>query len=133
MTTTPDSTVTSADAKPRKRRRSNGEGRKNEPDMYAGMVRRMMKALGKKISAGDIAALPDLVRLHADLDEVILTTVGALVSDPEFAYSWGDVSKYLTEGGMKITRQGVQQKYGTRLAERGITPARKTGAHPRFK
>jgi hypothetical protein len=132
MTTTTDTTVTSANTKPRKRR-SNGGGRKNEPDMYAGFVTRGLKALGRKISAGDIAALPELVKLEAEVDKVILETVGALVSDPQFAYSWGDVAKYLTDGGIKITRQAVQQKYGKRLADMGITPARKPGAHPRFK
>lgn len=137
MTTTPDTTtntaVTSANTKPARKRRSNGGGRKNEPDMYAGFVTRGLKALGRKISAGDIAALPELVKLEAEVDRVILDTVGALVSDPQFAYSWGDVAKYLTDGGIKISRQGVQQKYGSRLAAMGIHPARKTGAHPRFK
>lgn len=133
MTTTDNTAVTSANTKPARKRRSNGTGRKNEPDMYAGFVTRGLKALGRKISAGDIAALPELVKLEAELDKVILETVGALISDPQFAYSWGDVAKYLNAGGIKTTRQNVQQKYGKRLAEQGITPARRPGAHPRFK
>lgn len=129
MTATTDPAVTSSDAttKPRKRSR---DSRKNEPDMYAGFVRRGMRALGRKISAGDVAALPELVKLEAELDAVILDTVGQLISEPH-CYSWGEVAAHLKAGGCSITtRQGVQQKYGKRLEAMGIKPARKVGAQP---
>jgi hypothetical protein len=132
MTTTTEAPVTSENTKPARKRRSSADDRKNEPDMYRGFVTRGLKALGRKISAGDVAALPELVKLEDELDKVILSTVAALISEP-YCYSWGEIANHLTAGGVKITRQGVQQKYGRRLAEQGIHPARKTGAHPRFK
>ena len=112
------------------RKRDMRQDRKNEPDEYRKMVARMIRSLGKKIvTQGDVNDLPELYRLQEQLDETLLTTVGALISEPH-CRSWQQVADVLTAAGFKTTRQGVQQRYGKRLAERGITPVRTTGAQP---
>jgi hypothetical protein len=122
-----DTALTSTNAKPRKRR---SKADKSSPSVYSEFMTRSIKAFGRKISAGDVAALPELIKMQDLLDETVLNAVGQLISDPQFEYSWAEVADALTAGGYKISRQGVQQKYGKRLAAKGIKPARRVGGQP---
>jgi uncharacterized lipoprotein len=125
MTTATDEALTSTDTKRRKRTKPD----KAQVDVYAEFMARAMRAFGKKIGAGDVAALPELVKMEDLLDATILEAIGALISEP-WCYSWQQIADHLTAGGYKISRQGVQQKYGKRLEAMGIKPARKVGAQP---
>lgn len=108
------------------------DDRKNEPDEYRKMIGRMIRSLGRKIAEGDAADLPELFKLREALDEAILDAVAGLIGE-QTAFSWGELAESSTAAGFPMTRQGMQQRYGKPLAERGITPARKPGPHPRFK
>jgi hypothetical protein len=97
---------------------------KVENDVYRGFMGRAFKAYGRRIGAGDIAALPELASLEKDLDAALLDAVGQLIQEPH-CYSWSEVAAQLG-----VTRQAVQQKYGKRLEAQGIVPARKIGGQP---
>jgi hypothetical protein len=53
-----------------------------------------LNAYSKRIGAGDIAALPELVSLQADLDDAIISAVRQLRGE-EHAYSWQQVADAL--------------------------------------
>lgn len=107
-------------------RRKRTKTDKTSMDAWVGFMRRAVRALGKKAAEGDVAALPELLKIQGQLDEAIVDAVGSLISEP-WCYSWQQVADALTAGGQPITRQGVQQKYGKRLAAKGVHPARKVG------
>jgi hypothetical protein len=71
---------------------------------YAAFVRRIVRAYGRRIAAGDIEALPGLALLSRELDEAILAAVKGL---REFGYPWSEIATRLG-----ITRQAAQQRFG---------------------
>jgi hypothetical protein len=73
-------------------------------DYYAGFARRIITAHGRRIAAGDLAGLPDLVALAEHLDTTIRTAVIGLRAH---GYSWTEIG---TQLGM--TRQAAQQRWG---------------------
>jgi hypothetical protein len=73
-------------------------------DYYAGFARRIITAHGRRIAAGDLAGLPDLVALAEHLDTTIHTAVLGLRAH---GYSWAEIG---TQLGM--TRQAAQQRWG---------------------
>jgi hypothetical protein len=73
-------------------------------DEYAGFARRVIAAYSRRIAAGDIEALTDLVALSTRVDEAITTAVRGLRG---FGYSWADIATRLG-----ITRQAAQQRWG---------------------
>ena len=77
---------------------------------FGGMVRRMVRAYGRRVAegAGDIAELGPLAQLSADVDAIIADTVTGLRAA---GYSWTDVGRELG-----VTRQAAQQKYGRTAA-----------------
>jgi hypothetical protein len=68
------------------------------------MMRRMIRAAGKRIELEDPTELAMLIEMHAELDEVIARTARAL-HDSDF--SWGEIGRQL---GM--SRQAAQQRWG---------------------
>ena len=74
-----------------------------ENDAYAAFLRRVIRAFGRRIAAGDIDALADAAFLSAQLDTTIKTAVTGL---RERGYSWADIGRQLG-----VTRQAAQQRW----------------------
>lgn len=75
-----------------------------ENDDYAAFARRVVRAHGRRVAAGDPDALVDLVALSRDIDAVTRCAVAGLRTA---GYSWADVA-----GRLGITRQAAQQRWG---------------------
>lgn len=75
-------------------------------DVYGGMVRRVLRAYGRRVGAGDIAALPELVALEAELAAAIEDAVRQLRAEP-FCYSWTQIGDVLG-----VTRQAALKRWG---------------------
>lgn len=72
---------------------------------YAAFVRRVIRAYSRRVAAGDIEAIPAMVRVSAELDIAIRDAVRGLRS---IGYSWADIGLRLG-----ITRQAAQQRWGS--------------------
>lgn len=77
--------------------------RVRDMDEYAGMLRRMIRAAGRRAAEGDPEDLAELVALRAVLDEAIETGVTGV---REY-YSWADVG-----AALGVTRQTAHERYG---------------------
>jgi hypothetical protein len=75
-----------------------------ENDEYAAFVRRAVAAYARRVAAGDVEALRDLVGLSADLDTALVNAVKGLRA---FGYSWTEIGDRLG-----ISRQAAQQCWG---------------------
>lgn len=75
----------------------------------AAFGRRVIRAAGRRIAAGDVEALPDLAALSADLDAAISDAVAGL---REAGYSWGEIASRLG-----VTRQAAHQRFTTGRGE----------------
>jgi hypothetical protein len=71
---------------------------------YTGMMRRMIRAHGRRVGAGDVAGLGDLLVLQDELEKATQTAVDGLRSN---GYSWADIGREL-----KVSRQAAQQRWG---------------------
>lgn len=91
-----------------------------ETDVYGGFVRRILRAYGRRVGAGDVAALPELVALRKELDATIADAVAQLRAEP-WSYSWAQVGEAL---GM--SRQQAQRDYGPKTGP----GARRAGGQP---
>lgn len=75
-----------------------------ENDQYAAFVARIVRAYARRVAAGDVEALADLVRLSCDVD----TAIGqAVIGLRDFGYSWSEIAARLG-----VTRQAAQQRWG---------------------
>lgn len=75
-----------------------------ETGEYGAMVRRMIRAYGRRVADRDVEALAGLAALRTDLDAAVQLAVDGL---RETGYSWGDIARVLG-----TSRQGAQQRYG---------------------
>ena len=75
-----------------------------ENDDYAAFARRIIRAFGRRIAAGDIDALADAAFLSAQLDHTIRESVAGL---RQRGYSWADIGRQLG-----VTKQAAQQRWG---------------------
>jgi DNA-directed RNA polymerase specialized sigma24 family protein len=75
-----------------------------ENDEYGAFIRRIITAYSRRVAAGDVEALRDLVNLSDQLDNAIAQAVLGLRA---FGYSWADIAARLG-----ITRQAAQQRWG---------------------
>ena len=75
-----------------------------ENDEYAVFVRRIIRAYARRIAAGDVEALRDMVDVSSLLDEAITEAVTGLRSH---GYSWTDIANRLG-----ISRQAAHQRWG---------------------
>ncbi len=75
-----------------------------ENDEYAAFTRRIIRAYARRISAGDVEALTDMVGLSVELDRAIGQAVIGLRA---YGYSWAEIALRLG-----ITRQAAQQRWG---------------------
>ena len=72
---------------------------------YAAFLRRIVRAYSRRVAAGDIEAVPDMVRLSDDIDAAIRDAITELRS--KHGYSWADIGLRLG-----VTRQAAQQRWG---------------------
>ena len=75
-----------------------------ENDDYAAFARRIVAAHGRRIAAGDVERLRDLVALAEEVDRATDTAVAGL---RRVGYSWTEIATRLG-----ITRQAAQQRWG---------------------
>ena len=92
-------TAAAPTAKPRRRSK-----RVVETKEYAGMCRRTIAALGRRVGEGDVEAIVELVRLSETLDEAMHSAVRGLRAE---GYSWGEIASR-----MDVSRQAVYQRFG---------------------
>jgi hypothetical protein len=71
---------------------------------YAAMLRRMLRSYARRVAAGDVEALRDLVLLPAEVDAMVRTAVAGL---RECGYSWSEIADRLG-----VTKQAAQMRYG---------------------
>jgi hypothetical protein len=69
------------------------------PD-YAAMVKRMMRAHGKRVASGNLEDLAELVKLRDDLEQTIALAANGLHQD----HSWTEIGRVLG-----ISRQAARQ------------------------
>jgi hypothetical protein len=75
-----------------------------ENDEYTAFLGRAIRALGRRVSGGDIDAVTDMAQLSGDLDNAIRQAVTGLRSR---GYSWAEIGTRLG-----VTRQAAQQRFG---------------------
>jgi hypothetical protein len=75
-----------------------------ENDEYTAFLGRAIRALGRRVSGGDIDAVTDMAQLSGDLDNAIRLAVAGLRSR---GYSWAEIGTRLG-----VTRQAAQQRFG---------------------
>jgi hypothetical protein len=76
-----------------------------ENDDYAAFARRIVAAHGRRIAAGDVERLRDLVALAEEVDHATTVAVAGL---RRVGYSWTEIANRLG-----ITRQAAQQRWGS--------------------
>lgn len=93
-----------------------------ENDDYGAFARRIVAAHGRRIAAGDIECLRDLVALAEEVERATDTAVRGLRAHE---YSWAEIASRLG-----VTRQAAQQRWGGATASglRVVRPGRKTTA-----
>lgn len=75
-----------------------------ENDDYIAFVRRVIRALSRRVGQGDIEALRDMTGLAGDLDSAIAEAVAGLRRQE---YSWSEIGQRVG-----TTRQAAQQRWG---------------------
>jgi hypothetical protein len=81
-----------------------------ENDEFAAFSRRVVRAAGRRVAAGDVDGLPDLAALSAAVDAAIGEAVTGLRAA---GYSWGEIA-----GRIGVTRQAAHQRWaGSALGE----------------
>lgn len=70
---------------------------------FAAFARRIIRAFGRRIAAGDVEALPELVQLQRDIDAIMGDAVKGLKAQ---GYSWAEIA-----ARTGTTRQGAQQRW----------------------
>ncbi|GAA2571860.1 hypothetical protein [Pseudonocardia hydrocarbonoxydans] len=83
-----------------------------ENSEFAAFGRRVIRAAGRRIAAGDVEALPDLAALSADLDAAIGDAVTGLRAA---GYSWGEIASRLG-----VSRQAAHQRWASGPASREV-------------
>jgi hypothetical protein len=86
---------------------THGCGRRVENEEFTPFVRRILRALGRRIVAEqDIETLPRLVELSAELDSVIAASVLGL---RQSGYSWAEIASRLG-----VSKQAAHQRWAQR-------------------
>jgi len=74
---------------------------------FAGFVRRAIRAHGRRVAAGDVEALPEMLAVAAELDAAIQAAVDSLHG--EYGYSLTEIADRLG-----ISRQAARQRWEVR-------------------
>jgi len=92
---------------------------------FDAFVRRILRAYGRRVAAGDIEALRSLAVLSSEVDAITRLAVAGLKNKPH-SYSWSEIADRLG-----TSRQAAQMRYGDktdrarsldrRLVEAGLT------------
>jgi hypothetical protein len=88
-----------------------------ENDQYAAFARRIVRAYGRRVGAGDVEALASMVKLADELETAIQQAVIGL---RQFGYCWPEIGDRLG-----ISRQAARQRWNTSdttTPEDGKTP-----------
>lgn len=86
---------------------------------YASFVGRILRSYARRVAAGDVEALRQLILLPVEVDTLTRTAVTGL---REIGYSWAEIGDRLG-----VSRQAAQMRYGTAV-ERGALDPRVTSA-----
>ncbi|MDF1705076.1 MAG: hypothetical protein P1U38_09905 [Aeromicrobium sp.] len=78
--------------------------RQREIPEYIGMVRRMLRAAGRRVAQGDEVDLRDLLTLRDEVERAIETAVRGQYVDQD--HSWAYIAH-----GLGVTRQAAQMRY----------------------
>ncbi|SMQ73447.1 hypothetical protein [Agreia sp. VKM Ac-1783] len=76
-----------------------------ETEEYLSMLRRMIRAGGRRVAQADEPELAALMSLRAELDDAIVTAVTGQRAELERSWAW-------VGSALGITRQAAQQRYG---------------------
>jgi hypothetical protein len=76
-----------------------------ENDEYAAFLRRVIRAYSRRVAAGDIEAIADMIAIG---NEIAAAIQDAITNLRGHGYSWADIAQRLG-----ITRQAAQQRWGT--------------------
>lgn len=79
---------------------------KVETPEFVGMIRRCIRAAGRRVAAGDVCCLTDLADIRGAVDDAITEAVAGLRDEP-WCYTWEQIGEALG-----ITRQAAQQRFG---------------------
>ncbi len=91
--------------------------RQREIPEYAAMVRRVIRAHGRRVGDADPEDLAELVAMQETLDEAIAL---AVAGQRDNGFAWSQIGR-----GLGITRQAAQQRYSPkRPASHGEVNAR---------
>ena len=72
---------------------------------FTGFARRILRALGRRVGAADVEALPDLVALEGEVHAAVRAAVTELRN--RHGYSWSEIASRLG-----VSKQAAQQRYG---------------------
>lgn len=79
--------------------------RERETGEYAGMLRRMIRAYGRRVADADEVDLAEMVQLRDEVEAAIAAAVRG--QRENHGASWADVAR-----GLGTTRQAAQMRYG---------------------
>lgn len=74
---------------------------------YAAMMRRMIRAHGRRVADADPEDLTDLIALRVELEAAIADAVAG--QRTRYDRSWSEIAR-----GLGTTRQAAQQRYASR-------------------
>lgn len=77
-----------------------------ETGEYIAFVRRIMRALARRVGSADVETLAEMVKLRDELDDEIARAIAALRADPSAPASWGEIGRAL-----EISRQAAQKRW----------------------
>ncbi len=76
-----------------------------EPTDYAAMMRRMIRAYGRRVADADVEDLADMLAVRAELDAAIAFAVRT--SRERWGRSWADIGR-----AAGVTRQTAHERWG---------------------
>lgn len=73
---------------------------------YAAMMRRMVRAYGRRVADADPEDLADLLALHAAIEEAVTE---AVTGQRAAGFSWGQIAH-----GLGVSRQAAHERFARR-------------------
>lgn len=88
-----------------------------ETPEYAAMLRRMIRAYGRRVAQESEVDLGEMLQLREELEKAIAT---AVAGQRELGQSWAYIGR-----GLGVTRQAAQMRYGnvTERVDRSLLPS----------
>jgi len=78
--------------------------REIEGSEYGAFVRRVLRAYSRRVAAGDVETLRDLIALSSEIDQAVTDAVAGLRTR---GYSWSEIGDRLG-----VSKQAAQQRWG---------------------